>query len=140
MDSKSLRKVRVLVIDDDPIVLEVIRERLEGAGYDVMVREHALGTVQVVREEQPDIVLLDVMMPALNGERIATLLKGSVRTKDVGIVLYSSKSEAELAPMINETGALGAISKSERADSFLERFDALVKRHVKPDRLSPLPR
>ncbi len=121
----------MLVIDDDAIVLEVMRERLEGAGYEAMVREHALGTVQVVREEQPDIVVLDIMMPALNGERIAALLKGSVRTKDVGIILHSSKSEAELAQMIDETGALGAISKSERGDAFMQRFEALVQKHTR---------
>ena len=133
MESKPAQKVRVLVIDDDPIVLEVLRERLETAGYEVLVREHALGTVQMVREERPDIVVLDIMMPALNGERIATLLKGSARTKDVGIILHSSKSEAELAPLINETGALGAISKSERADAFMQRFDAMVRKHVRHD-------
>jgi PleD family two-component response regulator len=134
VESKPARRLRVLVIDDDPIVLELIRERLETHGYDVTVREHALGTVQVVREMQPDVVLLDVMMPALNGERIATLLKGSVKTKDVGIVLYSSKSETELAPLIQETGALGAISKTEKADAFMRRFEQLVRRHVRSER------
>ncbi|HEX7481789.1 MAG TPA: response regulator [Polyangiales bacterium] len=118
------------MIDDDPLVLEVVRERLEAAGYQVMVREHALGTVQSVREEQPDIVLLDLMMPALDGERIATLLKGSERTKGVGIILHSSKSEAELVPIIKGTGAIGAISKAERQDKFLSRFDALVQQHL----------
>jgi PleD family two-component response regulator len=134
--SSSPRKLKVLVIDDDPIILEVVRERLESAGYAVSVREHALGTVQYVREEHPDVLLLDVMMPALNGERLATLLKGSARTKDAGIILYSSKSEAELAPMIQETGALGAISKSESAEEFTRRFDALVRKHVRATRLA----
>jgi PleD family two-component response regulator len=140
VESKPTHRIRVLVIDDDAIVLEVMRERLEAAGYEVMVREHALGTVQVVREEHPDIVVLDIMMPALNGERIATLLKGSVRTKDVGIILHSSKSEAELAPLITETGALGAISKSERSDAFMQRFEALVRKHMRHERNQTGPR
>ena len=124
----SHSKGKVLVIDDDPIVLEVVRERLEKAGYDVLVRESALGTLQLVREEQPDIVLLDVVMPALNGERIASLLKASERTKNVRIILHSSKSEAELAAMTLEAGAIGAISKTERPETFLERFEALASR------------
>ena len=64
----------VLVVDDDPIVLEVTRERLEGAGYIVYVREEALGTSQWSAEFQPDIVLLDVNMPALTGLDLAQLL------------------------------------------------------------------
>jgi CheY-like chemotaxis protein len=118
--------LKVLVIDDDPIVLEVIRERLTGAGHQVVVREEALGTMQVVRDEQPDLVLLDVMMPALNGERIAELLKGRKATQHVGIILHSSKSDAELLPLIQQTGALGAISKTSDDAAFIERFDALA--------------
>lgn len=131
--SSPHRKGKILVIDDDPIVLETTRERLERAGYEVIVRENALGTLQLVRDEQPDAVLLDVMMPALNGERIATLLKSSERTKDVKIILHSSKSEEELASMTELAGAVGAISKSERPDAFLQRFERLLrKRGVDP--------
>ncbi len=65
----------VLVVDDDPIVLEVTRERLEGAGYVVHIREEALGTSQWTAEFQPDIVLLDVNMPALTGLDLAQLLQ-----------------------------------------------------------------
>jgi CheY-like chemotaxis protein len=126
-------KGKVLVIDDDPIVLELTRERLEGAGYEVLVRENALGTLQLVRDEQPDVVLLDVMMPALNGERIASLLKSSERTKETKIILFSSKSEEELQAMTEQAGAIGAISKHERPDSFVQRFERLLrKRSVDP--------
>lgn len=129
--------VKVLVIDDDPIVLEVIRERLSGAGYQVVTREEALGTTQVVRDEQPDLVLLDVMMPALNGERIAELLRGHKATQHVGIVLHSSKPEMELVALIQQTGALGAISKTSDGDAFMQQFEALVQKHRKRSSKAP---
>lgn len=129
LPTQSLRsKGKVIVVDDDPIVLEVVRERLEAAGYVVIVRESALGTLQLVRDEQPDVVLLDITMPALNGERIASLLKSSERTKNVRIILHSSKPEVELAPMALQVGAIGAISKGERSETFLERFENLLRR------------
>lgn len=121
---------KVLVIDDDPIVLELVRQRLTTAGYDVRVREEALGTTQAVREERPDVVLLDVMMPALNGERIASLLRAGAGTRGVGVIFYSSKSESDLAALIEQTGALGAIHKGGDEADFLERFRELVARHV----------
>ncbi|MGD8859615.1 MAG: response regulator [Myxococcales bacterium] len=121
-------KTKVLVIDDDPIVLEVVKERLEGAGYDVTTRTEALGTTQAVRETSPDVVLLDIMMPALSGERIAELLRSNARTGDVGIILHSSKTDEELEPLIAQTGALGAISKSHDEGEFLSRFRMLLRK------------
>lgn len=120
---------KVLVIDDDPIVLEVVRERLEGAGFSVVLRDEPLGTTNVVRDEKPDIVLLDIMMPALNGERLAALLRSNRSLGSIGIVLHSSKTPAELAPLVEQTGAIGAISKSESEGEFLRRFHDLVRHH-----------
>lgn len=65
--SKPRKRGKVLVVDDDPVTLEVVRERLSEAGYDVFVRADAIGTSQWVAREQPDFILLDVMMPALGG-------------------------------------------------------------------------
>jgi two-component system OmpR family response regulator len=128
ISSRATRKAKVLVIDDDPIVLEVTRERLTQAGYEVLVREEALGTTQVVRDEQPDVVLLDVLMPALNGERIVGLLKSNERTRHVTVILHSSKSDAELQALLEETAAAGAISKGKSDSEFLEAFERLLRK------------
>lgn len=118
----------VLVVDDDPIVLEVTRERLEDAGYKVFTREEALGTSQWTAEFQPDIVLLDVNMPALTGPDLANLLKKRRATKDVAIILYSSLEPAELQAKLRVTGAIGAIQKSGDARRFMEEFERLAAR------------
>ena len=129
---------KVLVIDDDPIVLEVVRERLEGAGFVVVVRDEPLGTTNVVRDERPDIVLLDIMMPALNGERLAALLRANRSLNTLSIVLHSSKAPSELLPLVEQTGAIGAISKSESEGEFMRRFHELVRGHL--ERTSSAPR
>ena len=121
----------VLVVDDDPIVLEVTRERLEGAGYVVHVREEALGTSQWIAEFQPSIVLLDVNMPALTGPDLAQLLKKRPATKDIAIILYSSLESSDLQAKQRATGAVGAIRKSSDARRFLEEFERLVARSTR---------
>ncbi len=118
----------VLVVDDDPIVLEVTRERLEQAGYVVHTREEALGTSQWTAEFQPDIVLLDVNMPALAGPELAQLLKKRRATKDIAIILYSSLDSEELQAKLRATGAVGAIRKSSDARRFIEDFERLAAR------------
>ena len=124
------RKKKVVVIDDDPIVLQVARGHLVGAGYQVVLRESALGTVQFVRSEQPDLVLIDLQMPALSGGRLASLLASDAKTRHVGVILYSSTCSAELVAIAEQTGALGAISKSESSHDFVLRFNALANKHA----------
>jgi CheY-like chemotaxis protein len=117
---------KVLVVDDDPIILEVIRERLESAGYDVHIRTEALGTSQWVAREQPDVILLDVMMPALGGAELGHLLKRSNSTNQTPLILHSSMNEAELEPLIERTSAIGAIPKTADGDGFLKEFERLT--------------
>ena len=118
----------VLVVDDDPIVLEVVKERLESVGYEVHVREEALGTSQWTAEFHPDIILLDVNMPALAGTDLAQLLKKRRATKDVAIILHSSLESAELQGKLRAAGAVGAIQKTGDDRRFLEDFERLAAR------------
>lgn len=123
-----MKRGSVLVVDDDPIVLEVVRERLESAGYEVHIREEALGTSQWTAEFQPDIVLLDVNMPALGGTDLAQLLKKRRATKDIAIILHSSIEPAELQGKLRAAGAVGAIQKTGDDRRFLEDFERLAAR------------
>lgn len=117
---------KVLVVDDDPITLEVIRERLHAAGFDVYVREHALGTSQWVAREQPDFILLDVMMPALGGGDLGQLLKRSNSTNHTAVILHSSLSASSLEPVIERTGAIGAIAKTHDGAQFIAEFERIT--------------
>jgi DNA-binding response OmpR family regulator len=121
------RRGKVLVVDDDPIILEVVRERLDAAGYDVHIRQDAIGTSQWVAREQPDIVLLDVMMPALGGGDLGLLLKRSHATNQTAVILHSSLREAELQSVLERTGAVGVIEKTHDGDKFLDEFERLTE-------------
>jgi CheY-like chemotaxis protein len=121
----------VLIVDDDPIVLEVTKERLEGAGYTVHTREEALGTSQWTAEFQPDVILLDINMPALTGVDLAQLLKKRRATKDAAIIFHSSIEASEVQHKLAAAGAVGVIQKTADARRFLESFERLVSR-LKP--------
>lgn len=122
------KRGKVLVVDDDPVTLEVVRERLEGAGYDVYTRADAIGTSQWVAREQPDFILLDVMMPALSGGELGQLLKRSHTTNQTAVILHSSMSPAALSSVIQRTGAIGVIAKTHDGDKFVEEFERLTER------------
>jgi CheY-like chemotaxis protein len=122
------RRGKILVVDDDPIILEVVRERLDAAGYDVYVRADALGTSQWVAREQPDFILLDVMMPALSGGELGQLLKRSTSTNQTAVILHSSMSVSSLQPVIERTGAVGAIGKTHDGAKFMAEFERIIAR------------
>ena len=122
------RRAKILVVDDDPVILEVVRERLEAAGYAVYVRLDAIGTSQWVAREQPDFILLDVMMPALSGGELGLLLKRSNSTNQTGVILHSSLAHAALLPVIQRTGAVGAIAKTQDGAKFIKEFERIVAR------------
>ncbi len=122
------RRGKVLVVDDDPVVLEVVRERLDTAGFDVYVRVDAIGTSQWVAREQPDFILLDVMMPALSGGELGLLLKRSTSTNQTAVILHSSMSAASLQPVIERTGAIGAIPKTHDGAKFIAEFERIIGR------------
>ena len=128
LSTQPRRRGKVLVVDDDQIILEVVRERLDAAGYDVHVRADALGTSQWVAREQPDFILLDVMMPALSGGELGQLLKRSTSTNQTTVILHSSMTAASLQPVIERTGAIGAITKTHDGVQFMAEFEQLVAR------------
>src|SRR3954469_16275194 len=101
------RMGKVMVVDDDEVVLEVTRERLSAAGYDVVIRQSAIGTMVAILREKPDFVLLDVRMPGLGGDALARLVKSSDPKWRPGIILHSSASKESLAEMAERCGAIG---------------------------------
>ena len=114
-----------MVVDDDPIALEVTRFRLEGVGFEVITREQALGTSTAIRRENPDLLLLDLHMPALSGDALARLLSRD-RT-GTPVVFHSSDSIEVLQATVEANKALGAICKTENDALFLAKFERLFE-------------
>jgi CheY-like chemotaxis protein len=121
-------KITFLVVDDDPIALEVARERLEKLGFSVTTRSRSLGTSAWILSERPNFVLLDVMMPALTGGELAALVRR--RKLNTGIILHSSKPINELQQIVRDTGALGAVSKAFGEYLFNYEVIRLVRRSL----------
>jgi CheY-like chemotaxis protein len=120
------RRPKVLVVDDDPISLEVTRTRLNKAGYDVVVREDALGTSTAIAQEEPEIVLLDVGMPGISGEALAKLITDNPKRSHISVIFHSARSAPELDALAEKCRVLGAIPKTSDASLFQLQFERLL--------------
>jgi signal transduction histidine kinase/CheY-like chemotaxis protein/ligand-binding sensor domain-containing protein len=86
---RSDREPRILVVDDDPNIRELLTQELSEAGYQVRVAGNGREALAQVRAERPDLVVLDVMMPEMNGFDVAAVLKNDPLTMDIPIVILS---------------------------------------------------
>jgi DNA-binding response OmpR family regulator len=87
------KKPVILVADDDPQILTMLGIRLSKRGYQVIEASDGLQTLKKAREQKPDLVLLDVMMPGKNGWEVAKELRADEQLRDVGIVMLTAIGE-----------------------------------------------
>ncbi len=95
----------VLVVDDDPLVQESLVELVQRQGYRVLTAADGGEALRVVRAERPNVILLDVAMPGMDGFHVASLIKSDPTLQQIPIVLYSGHLEESFAVLAHETRA-----------------------------------
>lgn len=112
---------RIVIIDDSPLVLAMMSDTLQDEGYEVCAAETGLEANRFIfSAHPPDLILVDVMMPMLNGDQKVRLLKERNRSRDIPVLLMSSKPEDELAALTRESGADGYIQKPFNKTTLVE--------------------
>jgi CheY-like chemotaxis protein len=124
--SELRRGGKILVIDDDEQYLKLTARMLKGAGYDVVTRSDVIGTSVAVAAERPDMVLIDLSMPVLDGDRLAPLIQRSVTNPPL-LVLYSGMNEKVLRERAQACRAHATIAKGLPPEQFLERVASLFE-------------
>jgi len=102
----KLKNKKVLIIDDEPELIESVRMRLEANGYNVIAAADGDEGVAKAKIECPDLILLDLIMPRVDGLKALSILKKDDRTKLIPVVILTAKSEDEY---ILDAGRLGAV-------------------------------
>jgi DNA-binding NtrC family response regulator len=108
----SRRRAKILIVDDSQIMREFVQTILADEGYEVIGLDSPTGFSRTLVQEKPDLVLMDVSMPALSGDKLVEIALRS-GLHHCPIVLYSDRTDAELAALADECGAAGYIRKSQ---------------------------
>jgi two-component system phosphate regulon response regulator PhoB len=125
----SAQKVhRILVLDDEPDVTELLEYKLEQEGYRVEVLNDPLEFIAKVRAFEPDLMILDIMMPELNGLQLCRIARSDPSMKDIPIIFLSARGEAEDRIKGLETGADDYISKPFNAKELQLRINNMLHR------------
>jgi two-component system alkaline phosphatase synthesis response regulator PhoP len=86
-------KKQILLIDDDPDFVEAVKVIVESGGYDVRVAYDGQEGLEAVAEQKPDLIVLDVMMPVMNGHEACAKLKGDAATREIPIILLTAVAD-----------------------------------------------
>lgn len=127
----------ILVVDDEPDVTELIEYKLRQSGYTVRAVNDPLRAVGLARDLRPDVIVLDVMMPELDGVRLLRMIRADSLLKDTPVILLTARSATEDRVKGFETGADDYVSKPFEPRELLLRIQALLRRAksaaAKPD-------
>ncbi|MBI3925906.1 MAG: response regulator [Armatimonadetes bacterium] len=102
---------RILIVDDEPHVLEVIRVTLEDFGFELMEAMDGETVFQIVSDAPPDIILLDVNMPRKDGYQVCSELKQNPSTRHIPVILITVRNQPEDLRTGREAGADGYLTK-----------------------------
>lgn len=110
---------RILAVDDSSTILEMIKAILLAGGYEVLTASDGAEALEVARSEKPDLILLDVMLPKLDGYRVCRLLKFDQNYKDIPIIMLTAKNEEQAMATGIRTGANQYLTKPVEPDKLL---------------------
>ena len=119
---------RILVVDDEPDVTELVSYRLKREGYDVVAINNPLEIIGIAREFQPDLFVLDIMMPELDGIQICQMIRADSVLKEIPIIFLTARTEVEDRIKGLETGADDYISKPFDTKELVLRIGLILKR------------
>ena len=124
----STKASTILVVDDEPDLVELISYNLEQQGHSVLTASNGAQALQIAKSRNPDLIVLDVMMPELNGVEVAKRLRAQTETASVPIIMLTAKSDES-----HELDGLGAgaddyITKPFSMQVLIARINALTRR------------
>ncbi|MBC7911220.1 MAG: diguanylate cyclase [Pyrinomonadaceae bacterium] len=129
------RPALILVADDEPTNRSLIQRRLERAGYQVLTAENGSEAVEKTLASLPDLVILDVMMPIMDGLEACRRIKDDETTRDVPVIFLSARDETEVKVSGLSLGANDYISKPFKAEELLARVDVAMRLKQERDNL-----
>ncbi len=122
----------ILVVDDDTPIRSLLRQELSDAGYAVREAANGKAALDMVRVQKPDLILLDVMMPEINGFDVAAVLKNDPETMDIPIIILSIVQDKERGLRI---GVDRYLTKPINTEKLFQEVDALLEQGVSKKRV-----
>ncbi len=122
----------VLVVDDEVLILSTTRKVLESAGFDVTTAQSGQAAVDSALREAPDVILLDIMMPAMDGWETLRRLRAEPRTASIPVIVFTAREHVRGGRLARDLGAVDYVPKPFQLDDLVARVRAHASRAAAP--------
>ncbi len=127
------QKIKVLVVDDEPDIVEILKYNLQKEGYDVATAEDGIKGVKIATKFQPDVILLDIMMPNQDGVETCLQIRQIPELKNTFIIFLTARMEEYSEVAAFDVGADDYITKPIKPRALMSRISALFRRESKKE-------
>ncbi|MGQ9677749.1 MAG: response regulator transcription factor [bacterium] len=126
MTEDTERNKTILVVDDEPDIRLILQARLEASGYRVETAENGLEALNRIRTQPPDLVILDLMLPGMDGFAVCAMVKRDQRFGHIPIIILSARSQAQDKKTGATLGADAYLTKPFQPQELLATIDQLI--------------
>ncbi|MBL8102136.1 MAG: response regulator [Anaerolineales bacterium] len=116
-----MSKAKVLIVDDEPFNIDVLEQALDGTEYQVVTASNGQEAWEKIQSEQPDLILLDLMMPVMDGFAVLAKVKENSMLRDIPIIIVSAENDSKSVVKGIKQGAEDYLTKPVDTAQFLKK-------------------
>ncbi|GBC98489.1 Alkaline phosphatase synthesis transcriptional regulatory protein PhoP [bacterium HR17] len=125
-------KWRILVVDDEVAIVRMLRDRLETEGFEVLTAYDGVQALEIARQERPNLIVMDVMMPQMDGLTVARLLRDDPTTAHIPIVMLTARGQESDEQAGYAAGAARYFTKPFSPRQLVQEIRALLREAAPP--------
>ncbi len=126
-DKTTTEKSLILAVDDNQMNLALLEVHLKKMGHEVVLAQSGARAIEIAKDQQPDLILLDIMMPEMDGYEACRILKGDAETADIPVIFLSAKDDALDKVAGLESGAVDYVTKPFEPVELKARIDVVLQ-------------
>jgi DNA-binding response OmpR family regulator len=123
-----MRKKKILLVDDEKDLVETMTFRLDSLGYEVIPAYDGQEAFNKARKEKPDLIILDLMLPKMDGYQVCGLLKKDTRYRKIPIIIFTARAQQDDIKLGQEMGADAYITKPFEPQLLLDKIKELLNK------------
>jgi len=120
-------KKKILVVDDEPGIVKMLESRLTRSGYEVSTAMDGLDALNKARTERPDLILLDVMMPEMDGYKVCAMLRYDVKYSNIPVILLTARAHETDRKMGSQLGVRDYIVKPFDGKELMKKIEHILR-------------
>jgi len=117
---------KILLVEDEPDIIRLVKFTLEQRNFEVVATSNGLAAIEIASTEKPDLILLDVMMPVINGYETCGRLKKNEKTKSIPVIILSAKAQKKEVDRALRVGAADFIAKPFSPRELREKIEKIL--------------